>query len=143
MTLAKGRELEALELRKAGATYDQIATRIGITREGSRRAVKRALAALSAECTEVAEEIRSLELERLDAMLLGVWDKARKGDLLAIDRVLKIQERRARFLGIDQPVRIASSHDEDPKTTINFVRDGKARDGHRPADEGAVADEDA
>jgi hypothetical protein len=38
---------------------------------------------------------------------------------------------------------IDDGDDKEPPTTVNFVRDGKAREGHRPADEGAVPDEDA
>lgn len=103
MVLAKDRERECLSLRKAGATYDQIAERVGITREGARGAVARALAALSEICTEEAKEVRQLELDRLDAMLLGLWQRASKGEVAAIDRVLRIQERRSRLLGLDAP----------------------------------------
>jgi hypothetical protein len=101
MVLAKNRELECLALRKAGATYDQIGDKVGITREGARLAVSRALADLSAATTEEAKEVRHLELERLDAMLLGLWQKASRGDPASVDRVLRIQERRARLLGLD------------------------------------------
>jgi len=101
MVLAKDRELECLALRKAGATYDQIGEKVGITREGARKAVSRALAELSAATTEEAKEVRHLELERLDAMLLGLWQKASRGDPASVDRVLRIQERRARLLGLD------------------------------------------
>lgn len=116
MVLAKDRERECLLLRKAGATYDQIAERVGITREGARGAVARALAALSDVCTEEAKEVRQLELDRLDVMLLGIWDQARRGDVQAIDRVLRIQERRAKFLSLDMPDKIQMSGD------INVIR---------------------
>lgn len=116
MVLAKDRERECLSLRKAGATYDQIAERVGITREGARGAVARALAALSDVCTEEAKEVRQLELDRLDVMLLGIWDQARRGDVQAIDRVLRIQERRAKFLSLDMPDKIYMSGD------INVIR---------------------
>jgi len=101
MVLAKSRELECLALRKAGATYDQIAEKTGLAREGARLAVSRALKGLAAATTEAAEEVRQLELDRLDAMLLGLWQKAQRGDAQAIDRVLRIQERRAKYLGLD------------------------------------------
>lgn len=120
MVLAKDRERECLSLRKAGATYDQIAERVGITREGARGAVARALAALSDVCTEEAKEVRQLELDRLDAMLLGLWQRASKGEVAAIDRVLRIQERRSRLLGLDAPANqtIASDTAVD---TVDFI----------------------
>jgi hypothetical protein len=34
-------------------------------------------------------------------MLLGLWQKASRGDPASVDRVLRIQERRARLLGLD------------------------------------------
>jgi DNA-binding CsgD family transcriptional regulator len=126
MVLAKDRELECLALRKAGATYDQIADKVGVSREGARKAVCRAMAELSAATKEEADEVRHLELERLDVMLLGIWDKARRGDVQAIDRVLRIQERRARFLSLDMPDKVQLSGDADnplhSKITVEFVK---------------------
>jgi hypothetical protein len=102
---AAERRARALELRKAGATYDQIATQLGFAnRGGAYRAVATALKEITAE---PAEEVRALELERLDAMLLGLWPQARKGSNGAVDRVLRIMERRAKLLGLDQPTRFS------------------------------------
>lgn len=90
---------KALELKKAGATYEQIAERVGFSERGAaHRAVQTALKEVTAE---PAREVLQLELERLDAMLLGLWPAARKGKPEAVDRVLKIQERRAKYLGLD------------------------------------------
>src|SRR5690625_3765002 len=94
----------ALELRKAGATYDQIANQVGYSNRGNaQRAVQNALREITAE---PAREVRALELERLDAMLLGVWSQARTGHLGSIDRVLRIQERRAKMLGDRKSTRL-------------------------------------
>lgn len=102
---AAERRAKALELRKAGATYDQIANQLGFSNRGNaQRAVQTALKEITAE---PAREVITLEVERLDAMLLGLWPRARKGDLGAIDRVLRIQERRARLLGLDSPARLS------------------------------------
>jgi hypothetical protein len=118
MVLAKSRELECLALRKAGATYDQIAEKTGLAREGARLAVSRALKSLAEATTEAAEEVRQLELDRLDAMLLGLWQKAQRGDPQAIDRVLRIQERRAKYLGIDAPASSALDNVNDGDTDV-------------------------
>jgi hypothetical protein len=99
---AKSKDREALELRKAGATYQQIADKLGISLSGAGVCVSRAMDALRLEVKEAAQQVLELELDRLDHMLLGLWDKARRGDTAAIDRVLKIQERRAKYLGLDQ-----------------------------------------
>jgi len=63
------------------------------------------MAQLETAAIETAEEIRRLELERLDAMLFAIGPEVRKGSYGAIDRALKIMERRARLLGLDAPVK--------------------------------------
>lgn len=94
--------LRALDMRRAGYTYEAIAEELGLTKAGAWKLVQRELKELT---KEPARDLQKLELDRLDAMLLGIWDKASSGNLLAIDRALKIQERRARLLGLDAPDR--------------------------------------
>jgi hypothetical protein len=97
------RKLRALELRKAAVPYQQIADELGYrSASGAFNAVK---AALKATLREPAEELRELELARLDAMLLPLWRRVQRGDEKAIDRALRIMERRARLLGLDAPTR--------------------------------------
>ena len=97
---AHERHLQALELRKAGVTYEVIAGQLGYANaSGARKAV---LSALKATLREPAAELRELELARLDAMLLPLWRRVQAGDEKAIDRALRIMERRARLLGLDR-----------------------------------------
>jgi hypothetical protein len=97
------RHLQALELRKAGASYRTIAEQLGY--RGVSGAFKAVTSALKATLKEPAEELRTLELERLDAMLLPLWRRVQNGDEKAVDRVLRIAERRAKLLGLDAPTR--------------------------------------
>ncbi len=92
---------KVLELRKAGASHDQIATQLGL----ANRSVSWKLfsAALREIIREPAQDVLTLELNRLDAMLLGCWTKAKSGDTQAIDRVIRIMDRRTAYLGLDQP----------------------------------------
>lgn len=99
--LAADRSRQALELRMAGATYSRIASALGITKGAAHKAVARAMEAVRAESDEVAEAYRDLELARLDRMQMGLWNQARSGDLAAVDRVLRIMERRSKLLGLD------------------------------------------
>ncbi len=98
---AKDRQREALELRKAGATFPMIAERLEMSLGGAHKAV---MTALKATIQEPADEVRKLEVARLDAMLLAVWTKVRQGDPAAINSALKIMHRRALLLGLDAPV---------------------------------------
>ncbi len=93
---------QALELRKAGVDFRQIADRLGYRGpSGAHAAVK---AALLATIQQPADEVRRLEVARLDAMLLAVWTKVREGDPAAVNSALKIMHRRALLLGLDAPV---------------------------------------
>jgi len=118
-------EREALELRKAGATYHQIADRMGISVSGAHAAVTRALKALREETSEEAQSVRQLEIDRLDAMLLGCWEKARRGDAAAIDRVLRIQERRSKYLGLDAPTKTETSATVSAAVDLSGMDDAK------------------
>jgi len=97
------RQKEALSLRLVGLSYDAIAERLGFAnRSGAFRAVQ---AALKKTLQEPADELRTLELERLDSMLLPMMAQAKKGNQGAVDRVLRIMERRAKLLGLDAPTK--------------------------------------
>jgi hypothetical protein len=102
---------QAVELRLAGATYAVIADRLGYANHGSAR--KAVLVALKTAIREPAAEVLDRELERLDTMLLGLWAQARRGDVVAIDRVLKIMDRRAKYLGLDKVQVDVTTHDGD------------------------------
>lgn len=94
------RQARALELRKAGATYDHIARQLGYANRGNAyRDVTDAIRAITAE---PAKDVLRLELERLDAMLMGLWAAARTGNQGAVDRVVRLMDRRAKYLGLDQ-----------------------------------------
>lgn len=98
------REREAIGLRAAGLSYDAIAEKVGYAnRSLAYKAVIRVLDRWRVETREDACVVRDLEVERLDSLLAGVWQRAAQGEPAAIDRVLKIMDRRARLLGLDAP----------------------------------------
>jgi hypothetical protein len=95
------RQEKVLQLRLAGATIREIAARLSIPRS----TVQRDLVSTVGELTrEPAEQVVDMELGRLDRMLLGIWKDATAGDVKAIDRALKIMERRAKYLNLDSAV---------------------------------------
>ena len=103
------RQRRALELRKAGVGFQDIADQLGYEGpSGAYYSIKRALAKV---IKAPAEEVRDLELARLDAMIVGLWTKARAGNEYAVDRVLKIMDRRAAYLGLDKPKEFKVAHD--------------------------------
>lgn len=107
--ILKGREREqaAVKLRMGGATYDEIGSSLGITAPTAYRAVKRAIGRVIAKTSEDADQLRTLELQRLDKLLLALWPRASRGDDAAVDRVLRVMERRAKLRGLDAPVQVS------------------------------------
>lgn len=94
---------KAVEYRKMGMTYEAIAQQLGITKPSAHAAVKRAMRDAKKRQDEDGEIVMAMELENLDRLQLAAWPGAIKGNHLLIDRVLKIQERRAKLLGLDAP----------------------------------------
>ena len=99
---AAQRALQALELRKAGASYEQISRVCGYaSRSGAYQAVQREL---QRTMQEPADDVRQLELMRLDDLYRAMVPKALKGDKDStwyVDRCLAIMDRRAKLLGLD------------------------------------------
>lgn len=90
---------KALELRKAGATYEQIAQEVGFAHKGNaHRAVAEAIASIP---RADAEELVAITTARFDALILGLWPKARAGDTAAAREVLRVERDRARLLGLN------------------------------------------
>lgn len=106
----------AVELRTQGWTYQRIADECGVSVSTAYAAVVRYLEETRAVSREHAEEIRRLELDRLDRMLAAFGPRAEDGDAAAADRVLRIQERRAKLLGLDAPAETRSTIDAHPDT---------------------------
>lgn len=101
------RELEAVKLRTAGFTYQQIADQLDYAGpQGAYEAVK---AILARREQEAVDELRKIQHERLDTALRGIWPKVMKGDPKAVLAFLKIEERRARLEGVDSPTKIEHS----------------------------------
>ena len=95
---------KALELRKLGYTYEEIATALGYRgRSSAYMAVSKALEKLRVESTEEAGKVRVLEMQRLDAYLSTLGTRIQGGDRGAIETALRIMDRRARMLGLDAP----------------------------------------
>ena len=116
------KEERALDLRRAGASYRDICKALGVSVATAHKLVARGMKRLIARCEEKAEDIKSMELDRLDKLSLAVWPQAMKGHLQAVDRMLKIMDQRAKLLGAYAPTKIASTNpegtEERPMTVV-------------------------
>lgn len=96
-SLARKREEQVLELRRAGVTFDVIAQQVGYQgREGAYQAWKRAIR--RAAPIKNRDEFLEQELDRLDRLHNVFWAKALRGDKDAAQMSVKIGERREALL---------------------------------------------
>lgn len=51
----------------------------------------------------MSNELRALEVARLDALQASLWDNAQGGDARAANTILKLIDRRCRLLGLYRP----------------------------------------
>lgn len=93
------KRVRCVELAAEGMSYDEIAQTVGYSNRGS--AHKAVTAALRAQQADAVNELRVLELNRLDALQRAFWDAALTGEISAVDRVLRIIQARVRILGLD------------------------------------------
>lgn len=124
------RRTKALALRVSGANWEDIAAQLGYSdRAAAYKDVERALTQRKREQAAQADLAAALELERLDAMERAAWAVLRRRHITisqgrvmrdecdepieddaptldAIDRLLKIQVRRAKLLGLDAPAKV-------------------------------------
>lgn len=127
------RRIMALELRKQGGSYRQIAATLrevdGVSSKYSEGAaygdVITSLRELNSRTAELAEENRRLELERLDELFSVYYERALKGDTFALQACLSIMGKRAALLGLNAPVNINQTTVNVSMTSDDYA---KARD---------------
>lgn len=122
---ATARQVEALHLRARGLPYEAVGEALGITKQAAFKLVSRALAAT---LQEAGEQLRQLELRRLDNLLteaaavlerthyymqggkVVIYDGAPLRDdgptLAAIGQLVRLGESRRRLLGLDAPAKV-------------------------------------
>lgn len=114
---AQKRVVKALEMRAMGMTFQQIAdapyqtgpggTMYGGDRHNCRRAI---VAAYEETIREPADEVRMMEIQRLDMMLQGLAGKGLfKGNVPVVKAGILLMNRRAKLLGLDAPTEIHQS----------------------------------
>jgi hypothetical protein len=100
-----------LELRRSGYTFE-IGKQIGVHLTTARDMW---LDGADAVVREPAEKLLAMELDRLDEMQASIYTKAARGNQAAIERVLRIMDQRAKFLGLYPDSKRATR--ENPNST--------------------------
>tara|TARA_R110000824_G_scaffold392619_1_gene591138 strand:+ start:74 stop:481 length:408 start_codon:yes stop_codon:yes gene_type:complete len=103
------RQQRALDMRMLGFSYRAIAKDCGVTEGTSYRDVQSAIASLDVIKKDKAERLRDMELMRLDHMTQRLAADVQRGDTKAITTEVRIMDRRAKLLGLDEPTKAEMS----------------------------------
>jgi hypothetical protein len=117
------RRKRAFELRRGGASFPQIVTRIREEFDAPRYDAARAWRDVQAMILPPGirrdiEEYREEEVARLDAAQMAIWNRVLSGDLAAIDRLLRIIDLRSKLRGSFAPVKLAGPDGEALKVDV-------------------------
>ena len=97
------RQLRALTLRNAGATYRQIAEKTGVSTATARKDVSSALRDV---VSETAEDLIARQRAILLDLTRANYAAAASGDIDAARLLIAVMEREARLFGLDAPTRV-------------------------------------
>jgi hypothetical protein len=136
VTRAK-RRTDVLALAVAGYSADQIAEQLSekyvgqgmsrITKRAVQNTINKALTEWREQDSAKIENVRAMQLARLEEVLSGIYLKARKGDLGAVDRVVRLEALRAKIAGTEAPRRIDFKGEMDHRISPQEVeREEKA-----------------
>jgi len=109
------KEVQVVSLRRQGLTWDQISDRVGYSSPSSSRDAY--LRASRRVMRDDLEDIRNLELDRLDVAMSGIWIGVQNGDPQSVLLMLKIMDRRAKLLALDAPRRLWTK-DTPPEISV-------------------------
>jgi len=119
--------VRALELRKGGANYRQIAQVLGVGLEAAYNDVQSEMQALRDLAAAGAEDLRELERQRLDRSTAAMTAIADNGARTPLERIkatmalIRIQERRAKLEGYDAPKRVEHSGRIDTSMEVTTI----------------------
>lgn len=104
------RRNRVLALAAAGATNVRIAELLGLSEQGVSSIILRSLEKYAESDLQKVENVRAMQLQRLDRMLTSIWPKVEEGNLKAIDRALRIEVQRAKIAGTERPTQHEHEH---------------------------------
>jgi len=93
--------IKALELRRKGKSYPDIADELGVSLSTAYRYVNNELERLARERKMEGEKVLEIEIARLDRITEAIAEKVEAGSLDHVETFLKVMDRRAKLLGLN------------------------------------------
>lgn len=99
------RRKQAVALRLGGAPWQAISDQLGYSGPAAAcKDVGRALAASAQELRQGADQLRTLQHQRYERLLMAVWPQAVQGDLRANERAERLINRISELHGLNAPI---------------------------------------
>jgi len=106
---AADRRSRVYAMKLGGLSFHEIGEKLNVSKQAAYAAFWQVMREVNALTNGNAAEARKLEVERCDALLAGLWERARLGSHDAANACVRILDRRARYLGLDAPIKTAST----------------------------------
>lgn len=103
---AEERKRIAYEMRLRGHRMQDIAKAIGVGAEYVSKMIRLGLEESKELNKELSQRIREVDLESLQQLQPIYYDKAMNGEIDAFYALMKIFERRAKLMGLDEPEKL-------------------------------------
>lgn len=116
------RQIQVLELRQSGWSFRAIGEKLDISHVQAWQDFQNALTELREVSNDKADDLRQLELERLDALTKALEPMAMVGNTNSINAYLRVMERRAKLLGLDAPEKKEFKFEELSKLSDDELR---------------------
>lgn len=133
------RQNDALKYRRMGMSLRAIAEKLTVSHEQVRKDIDAALQLVIEENKSEADLLRAMEVDHLDQLRIVAANlagevlpkraslKAKQLKLNAIDRLIRISERRSKLLGIDAPDKHIVEHNIPSLTDVMNGTDASDR----------------
>jgi hypothetical protein len=121
------RKTTAMKLRITGMTYEKIGEQLGVSAVQAYNYVITEIRRRAKEQNETADDVRNMEVERLDRLLRrlepALATDTEMPSLDAVETYLKVLARRAKLLGLDAPVKreIDDKRDQKRLTAVEIL----------------------
>lgn len=97
---------ECMRLRRDGKSYRKIAAALGIDPHTAWDHVQAELRDIRERTREDTDAVRDIEIQRIDEAMDALGSGIRAGDVPSVMAMVKLQERRAKLLGLDAPTKV-------------------------------------
>lgn len=134
MGAAERRE-KIMELRMRGWNFRKIGEAVGCNGSYAYKVMRTELDRLIEKTALSTQQLRKLELEKLDVMETKLAPAVQKNSNIAIRTWLKVLERRSKFLGLDAPTKIEGSITGSANVQIYLPENHRGDQPEPPEDE--------